>query len=60
MTVQLAMPEPLSVVTKSAVRTLCAGEPASFRARAARFLPLPLGDVEPVRLGGPVDGTVAA
>jgi glutamate racemase len=39
---------------------LCAGEPGPFRARAARLLPLPLAEVEPVRLAAPVDGTVAA
>jgi glutamate racemase len=39
---------------------LCTGEPAPFRAQGTRFLQLPLGDVEQVRLGAAVGGAVAA
>jgi glutamate racemase len=39
---------------------LCTGEPAPFRAQGTRFLQLPLGEVERVRLGAPVGGAVAA
>jgi glutamate racemase len=39
---------------------LCTGEPAPFRAQGTRFLQLPLGEVEQVRLGAPVGGAVAA
>jgi glutamate racemase len=41
-------------------RFLCTGEPAPFRAQGTRFLQLPLGEVERVRLGDPVGGAVAA
>ena len=39
---------------------LCTGEPAAFRAQGTRFLQLPLGEVERVRLGSGVGGAVAA
>ena len=39
---------------------LCTGDPAAFRAQGTRFLQLPLGEVEQVRLGGSVGGAVAA
>jgi glutamate racemase len=39
---------------------LCTGEPAAFRAQGTRFLQLPLGEVERVRVGAGVDGVVAA
>jgi glutamate racemase len=39
---------------------LCTGDPAAFRAQGTRFLQLPLGEVERVRLGTPVGGSVAA
>jgi glutamate racemase len=39
---------------------LCTGEPATFRTEGTRFLQLPLGDVEQVRLVTGVGGRVAA
>ena len=39
---------------------LCTGEPAAFRAQGTRFLQLPLGEVERVRLRGAGGGAVAA
>jgi len=39
---------------------LCTGEPATFCANGTRFLQLPLGDVEQVRVGAPAGGAVAA
>ena len=39
---------------------LCTGEPAPFHAQGTRFLQLPLGRVERVRLGEPVGRVVAA
>ena len=33
---------------------LCTGSPATFEAQGTRFLQLPLGEVEPVRLGAAV------
>jgi glutamate racemase len=39
---------------------LCTGDPATFRAQGTRFLQLPLGEVEQVRLGSSVGGAVAA
>jgi glutamate racemase len=39
---------------------LCTGEPAPFRAQGTRFLQLPLGPVEQVRLRSAVGGAVAA
>jgi glutamate racemase len=38
----------------------CTGEPATFQAEGTRFLQLPLGEVERVRLGSRVGGAVAA
>jgi glutamate racemase len=39
---------------------LCTGAPQPFRAQGTRFLQLPLGEVEQVRLGASVGGAVAA
>ena len=39
---------------------LCTGDPAAFRAQGTRFLQLPLGEVEQVRLGSALGGAVAA
>ena len=39
---------------------LCTGEPGRFRAQGTRFLQLPLGEVEQVRLSNSVGGAVAA
>ena len=39
---------------EGAYRFLCTGDPRSFRAQGTRFLQLPLGEVEPVRLGAAV------
>ena len=39
---------------------LCTGDPGRFRAQGTRFLQLPLGEVEQVRLSSSVGGAVAA